>query len=175
LFPAFCTPGWTNSEIFEEISVIRMILAGVAASTLLGCAPVSQQSSKGAPAHTDPNVITTAEIDAADFRDAYDIVNRLRPSWFSVTKSSAPRTLGGIQVSESSSGMTGVQSGSASSGIVVYLDKNRLGGSESLHDLPPKSIGSLRYLDGATASATLPGLSSTIVSGAIVATSRIGH
>jgi hypothetical protein len=57
----------------------------------------------------------------------------------------------------------------------VYLDNARMGGPEALRDMSASSIQSLQYMDAATATAKLPGIGSSIVSGAIVATSRSGH
>ena len=145
----------------------------------IGCATASTTGNTSTAASTsssksNSDVITTAEIDAGTYRDAYDIVQRLRPTWFTKAKASSAGSLGGIQVSGGSGGMSGVQSGSAGGGLVVYLDSHRLGGPEALRDLTPASIKSLRYLDAATATATLTGLGSTVVTGAIVATSRTG-
>jgi hypothetical protein len=71
--------------------------------------------------------------------------------------------------------MSGVQPTSSGGGLVVYLDNTRMGGPEALRDLPATSVSSLQYMDAATATAKLPGIGSSIVTGAIVATSRTGH
>jgi hypothetical protein len=79
--------------------------------------------------------------------------------------------MGGIQVS----GGSGVQSGSTGGGLLVYLGSTRMGGPEALRDIPATSISALQYMDAATATARLPGIGSTVISGAIVATSRTGQ
>jgi hypothetical protein len=62
--------------------------------------------------------------------------------------------------------------GTAGSGLVVYLDNARMGGVEALRQLNTGAIESLRFMDAANATARLPGLGSSVISGAIVAQSR---
>jgi hypothetical protein len=124
---------------------------------------------------TNPDFIARSEIDAATFRDAYDIVQRLRPNWFTKSRASSAGSLSGTQVAGSSGSMSGVQPSGGGGSLVVYLDNSRMGGPEALRDMSASSISSLQYMDAATATAKLPGIGSTIVSGAIVATSRVGH
>jgi hypothetical protein len=142
---------------------------------LAACATSAASGTRPAAAKTNPDFIATAEIDAGTFRDAYDIVQRLRPNWFTKARASSGGGLSGTQVSGSAGGMSGVQSSSSSAGLVVYLDNARMGGPEALRDMSASSIQSLQYMDAATATAKLPGIGSSIVSGAIVATSRSGH
>ena len=106
----------------------------------------------------DPDVITAAEISSQTFRDGYDIVQRLRPTWF--TRKSGASTTRRIGTSPSAS--------ATGSGLLVYLDNARLGGVDALRQLSAPSIESMRFLDAATATATLPGIGSSVVSGAIV-------
>jgi hypothetical protein len=143
---------------------------------LVACATAGANGG-GAVAKTKTNadLITTAEIDGGTFRDAYDIVQRLRPNWFTKARASSGGSLGGTQVSGSGGGMSGVQPSGGNATLVVYLDNARMGGPESLRDMSASSIRSIQYMDAATATAKLPGIGSSIVSGAIVATSRTGH
>ena len=157
------------------------IISAVVVGVSFGCATTATSGLPGTNATVstekgkrNSDVITTAEIDAGTYRDAYDIVQRLRPNWFTKAKATTSGSLGGMQVSGGSGGMTGVQAGSSSGGLVVYLDNHRLGGPEALRDLTPATIKSLEYMDAATATARLSGLGSTVVTGAIVATSRTG-
>jgi len=145
-----------------------LMVAAVAACASSGGAAGSSN------AKVKTNVITTAEIDAGGFRDAYDVVQRLRPTWFTKARASSSGSLSGTQVS-SGSGGGGVQPSSSGGGLVVYLDNTRMGGPEALRDLPASSISSLQYMDAATATAKLPGLGSSIITGAIVATARSGR
>jgi hypothetical protein len=151
------------------------LLSALTISLSLGCATAGQQGSGAkSAAKSNSDIITMAEIDSGTYRDAYDIVQRLRPNWFTKAKSASMGSLGGMQVSGSGGGMAGVQSGSSGGTLLVYLDNHRLGGPEALRDLTASAIKSLQFLDGPTASASLPGIGSTIVTGAIVATSRTG-
>jgi hypothetical protein len=158
-------------------AIISVAVLGIS----FGCATAATSGVPGTSAtvssekvKSNPDLITTAEIDAGTYRDAYDIVQRLRPNWFTKAKATSTGSLGGMQVSGGSSGMTAVQGSSSSGGLVVYLDNHRLGGPEALRDLTPATIKSLQYMDAATATAKLSGLGSTVVTGAIVATSRTG-
>jgi hypothetical protein len=122
--------------------------------------------SASAEAKKNPNLITTAEIDAASFRSAYDVVQRLRPNWFSRAAQAGSQTMGVSAVS-------GAQTGGGA-GLVVYLDNARLGGVDALRDLPVSGIASLEFMDAGAAQSKLPGIGSSIISGAILARSRIG-
>ena len=123
----------------------------------LGCSasPAATPKTSSQP-KTDPDVISTAEIDSQSFRDAYDVVQRLRPSWFT----------------RKSGGSSARRMGTSGSGLVVYLDNARMGGVEALRQLNTSAIESLRFMDAAIATATLPGLGSSVIAGAIVARSR---
>ncbi len=130
----------------KGITVLSM--AAVVAA-LVACATTSGGTSSTARPRSNPDLITSAEVDStANLRDAYDLVLRLRPSWISRA-----------------------QSGS----VLAYLDNTRLGGISALRDVPVVSIGSVRFMDGATATATLPGVGSRIISGAIVVYSKVGR
>lgn len=92
--------------------------------------------------------LTREEIAAVDVSTLYEVVQRLRPRWLAVR---SQRSLGG-----------------AATSIVVYQGQSFLGGVDALRQLGPDAAAWLQYLDGATASATLPGLGSRSVEGAIV-------
>ena len=123
-------------------------LVGVFAVVLLaGCA-----SSGGGPdSGGDANLITRAEIEATNVPDLYDVVQRLRPRWFTVR---------------------GSRSFGLETSIVVYQGQTFLGDINVLRDLGRDAADQLRYLDGARASATLPGLGGRHVEGAIIIESR---
>ena len=129
----------------------------------IGCSPPANTGTAVKP-RVDANMITTAEIDSEPFRDAYDIVQRLRPSWFTQKSGTATARRMGTSSSNSAIG----------AGLVVYLDNSRLGDVGALHQLSPRNLESLRFMDAATATAMLPGIGTSVVSGAIVAHSRRG-
>ena len=133
-------------------------------AAVVGCASTGTSTSGSAKVRADPNVITTAEIDSEPFRDAYDIVQRLRPSWYTQKSGGAAARRMGAASSNSAIG----------AGLVVYLDNSRLGGVEALRQLSPNGLESLRFMDAAVATAMLPGIGTSVISGAIVARSRRG-
>jgi hypothetical protein len=142
--------------------LVKLVFALAAISVILGCsssgaAPTTAANPKVDPSFkADPDFIVATEFDHQGFRDAYDIVQRLRPNWFTrKTGGSAARRMG-----------------TAGSGLVVYLDNARMGGVDALRQLQTGAIESLRFLDAANATARLPGLGSSVISGAIVVQSR---
>jgi hypothetical protein len=142
--------------------LVKLVFALTVVSVTLGCsssgaAPTTAAGPKADPNFkADPDFIVATEFDHKGFRDAYDIVQRLRPGWFTRNPGgSAERRMG-----------------TGGSGLVVYLENARMGGVEALRQLQTGAIESLRFLDAASATARLPGLGSSVISGAIVVQSR---
>lgn len=136
--------------------LLRLLIGLAFIGTAVGCSPAASKANTSATPKANPDLISTAEIDSQNFRDAYDVVQRLRPNWFTrKTGSSAARRLG-----------------TTGSGLVVYLDNARMGGVEALRQLNTSGIESLQFMDAAIATATLPGLGSSVIAGAIVARTR---
>ena len=133
------------------------LTVGCSASSGASASSAASASSPSAP-KKDPDVISAAEISAQSFRDGYDIVQRLRPTWF--TRKSGGSTARRMGTSPSASAI--------GAGLLVYLDNTRMGGVDALRQMSAASIGSMKFLDAATATATLPGIGSSVVSGAIV-------
>ncbi len=139
--------------------LLRMSVGVAIVGFVLGCS-----ASSGASASTstspkkDPDIITAAEISSQSFRDGFDIVQRLRPTWFTRKSGASTTRRMGTSPSPSATG----------AGLLVYLNNARLGGVDALRQLSAPSIESMRFLDAATATATLPGIGSSAVSGAIV-------
>ena len=125
-------------------------------SVTLGCSSPGATPKTSAGPRVDPDLIVAAEFDSQGFRDAYDVVQRLRPNWFT-------RKTGGSSAR---------RMGTSGSGLVVYLDNARMGGVDALRQLNTGGIESLRFLDAAAATARLPGLGSSVIAGAIVVQSR---
>lgn len=97
--------------------------------------------------------LTREQIVAVDgAQNLYDVVQRLRPRWLQVR--AADRSFG------------------LSTAIVVFQDQTFLGDVSALRQLSPELPYEMRWVDGTTASATLPGLGSKHVSGAIVLKTR---
>lgn len=138
--------------------LLRLLVALPFICAAVGCSSTGTKANTSATAKANPDLISTAEIDSQTFRDAYDVVQRLRPNWFTrKSGSSAARRMG-----------------TSGSGLVVYLDNARMGGVEALRQLNTSGIESLQFMDAAIATATLPGLGSSVISGAIVVRTRRG-
>jgi hypothetical protein len=114
---------------------------------LLVAAAGACASSGGGAAGTNRNVLTREEIATVRVANVYEAVERLRPRWLQIR---APRSLGG------------------QTEIAVFMNRSYLGGPEVLRQFEPTSITQVRYLDGATAMATLAGLGGKVVEGAII-------
>ncbi|HSJ26351.1 MAG TPA: hypothetical protein VK929_16850 [Longimicrobiales bacterium] len=125
---------------------VLMLLAAV----LAGTACASGASRGGA----DSSRITQDELTSVQVSTMYDAIQRLRPRW--------------LQVRSSRSMMQG------DTEIAVYQGQTRLGNADILRQMLPTGAVWLEYLDGATASATLPGLH-THVQGAIILHMRPGR
>jgi hypothetical protein len=112
---------------------------------LLACA--SGSSLNGAP-RPRTDLLTRAELRETGATNAYEAVQRLRPRWLVVR--SGPRSF------------------SLETEVVVFQDEVFLGNQEALQRMGIEGIYEIRYLDGATAKATLPGIGSRHVQGAII-------
>jgi hypothetical protein len=97
-----------------------------------------------------PNVITAEEIPGAQARNAYEIVERLRPRWLRVPLDRSARL---------------------ETVILAYVDDAKLGSVDELRAVPVEGIVSIRYLDAAQAG-SLPGAGSLHVAGAVVVSTR---
>lgn len=127
------------------------ILVSLSVVLLVGCS--TAPTTRKAPTRSD--LLTRDEImSVRGASTLYDVVKRLRPRWLVVR---APdRSLGGMTTA-----------------IFVYLEQTLMGDVESLRELQPDMAYEMRWLDGATASATLPGLGSGVhMAGAIVIATR---
>jgi hypothetical protein len=119
---------------------LAALLVGLLA-TLGACA------SSGETVRRDGNRITNEELVDVQVSTLYEAVERLRPRWLTVR---APRSFG----------MTAE--------ILVYQEQTLLGNIDVLRQLSKDAAYSLRYMDGPTASASLPGTSGRHIEGAIV-------
>jgi hypothetical protein len=113
-----------------------------AALVLTGCASSgTEQGSR------NTSILTREEMVEMRVSNVYDAVERLRPRWLQI------RT----QMSLTSP-----------TEIVVFMDRNYLGGPEMLRQFSPNDIARVRYMDGTTASATLPGMANRSVEAALI-------
>ena len=148
----------------------RAIVVTLSCALLAGCATAGgSASTTSSNSKANPSLISTIEIETtANLKDAYEAVQRLRPNWLTRAQSEG-LTLSGTSMAGS------VGSTSRGGQILVYLDNARLGGLQSLTEIPISNVGTIQFMDPATATALLPGLSSYTIAGAIVVHSRAGH
>lgn len=120
-----------------------VLLLGV---LMTGCASTSE----GGRTRSDPDELTRDEIMSVGARNLYEVVQRLRPRWLNAERRAGERSFG------------------LETNVVVYQGQTRLGTVEVLGQWSPSAVYHLQWLDGARASATLPGLGSQHVAGAII-------
>lgn len=123
---------------------VQVVLA-VALPAILACASTPPDGDTPRPY---ANVISREELRDAGVRNAYEAVERLRPRWLWVR--------------------SGQRSFSTETEVVVFEGTILLGNQESLRRIGIDGIYQIRYVDGATAQATLPGISDRHVQAAIV-------
>ncbi len=134
----------------RSLSRSAMLALVMLLAVLSGCAKTGG-SGEAAEEH-QWEVMTREEILSLELTNLYDVVDRARPRW--LTRRS------------------GVISFGLGTRIVVYQGQTLLGDVEMLREIAPEEAYELRYLDGATASASLPGLGSEHVAGAIIIVTR---
>jgi hypothetical protein len=81
-------------------------------------------------ASTDRSVITRDELNRGHYSNLYDAVSGLRRNWLQTR---------------------GADSFNNPSQVRVYLDNAMLGGTETLRNIDPVSVGSLKFYDGVAA------------------------
>jgi hypothetical protein len=98
------------------------------ALALSACAvPRTGPAGSATPLSGGSDLITRADIDRGQWRNAYELVRNLRPRWI--------RTRGATHLPG--------QSG----GVQVYVDGTRLGGVGLLRDLPTAAIQNVTWVD----------------------------
>jgi hypothetical protein len=153
---------------------VRFVAIAAVISGLAGCASAgTSASSTASTTKPNPNLISTTEIETTpNLRDAFQVVQRLRPNWLTKAK------MEGVSMSGTISGGAsrgGIDASSVGGAVAVYLDYSKLGDLKALYDIPISSIATIQWMDAATATALLPGLSSGAIAGAIVVHSRTVH
>lgn len=99
---------------------------------LAGCAGTSSNAATSTTTgvRANPNVISAEEIRTAAAANAHDLVTGLRPRWLY---------------------KRGPQSSAGVNDIVVYMGSARMGGLESLREIPASTLDLLEYLDATKA------------------------
>ena len=125
----------------------RRTLVSVLALVLLTTAACA---SSGERTRTRSDLLTREEILSVDVGSLYEVVQRLRPRWINAERRAGDRSFG------------------LETGVVVFQNQTFLGDIDVLRQYLPSSAYSLRWMDGATAAASLPGLGASHVAGAII-------
>lgn len=128
------------------MSRYRGVFAAVAV-LCAACASTGETASR-----SSSTTLTRGEIASVNVANLYEVVTRVRPRWLVVRGSRA-------------------FSGGGEGRIVVYQGTTYLGDIDILRQLDPDYAESMRYLDAATANATLSAVSAN-VHGAIVIQTR---
>jgi type IV pilus biogenesis protein CpaD/CtpE len=112
-----------------------LVLVALLTGLLAGCASTGGTSAEGRRS----DLLTRDEIMGAEVTNLYDVIDRLRPRWLMVrsTRSFNMETV-----------------------IVVFQNDMHLGTTEALKQMSPELAYEIAYMDGARASATLPGITS---------------
>lgn len=134
-------------QLKDNIIMIQRVSMTLAA--LLFLSACSTTPSEGT--RRNYNVITAEEIEAVNASNLFQVVERLRPRWLDVR---AQRSF------------------NATTQLVVFQGQTYLGGVDMLRQFGKDVATEIRYLDGATASATLPGMGTRQLEGAIVINPR---
>jgi hypothetical protein len=112
----------------------RRFVALALLALAVGCA-----SSGASAGKQNPNVITTEEIGQSTASTAYELIQRLRPNYL--------RTRGAVHGSPTASGENRLETVD----LVVYLNENRLGGTDQLRQMPISEIREIRYYSASEA------------------------
>jgi hypothetical protein len=137
--------------------------------------PAAAQAGTAAPRRTNPSVLTAAEIAAVPgITNAHEAVQMLRPH-FLRTRSTGPRPPGmvgagaegqasgrrpgQIPAGGAAAGGQGDSDPSANAraaqdpGILIYIDRQRYGGVQTLREIPLSTIDEIRFLNVGEANA----------------------
>lgn len=126
----------------------RLRLACIVAIVALGaaaCSSAAPTTSGGGP-KPGPNLITADEIARANVQNAYEAVQKLRPSMLRQRQIASADGQGGVRSGSRPSG-TGVSAGE----VVVYMDNTRVGNVEQLRQISVSSISAVRYFSASEA------------------------
>jgi hypothetical protein len=111
------------------VSLSALLLAACASGT-----SARAGGPQGTTARRDANVITAEEIRANSAQTLYDAVSTLRPAWMLRSRPTALLPQNEAQ-------------------LIVYLDGTRFGNMDSLRQLAPGSVQTVRYFSPSAAEA----------------------
>jgi hypothetical protein len=132
-------------------TILRTSLCVAVLTTIGACA----SSGTGSAARSSPDKITRSEISTSNATNAYELINRLRPSWLRPTATGS--ISGGVVRSQS---------------ILVYLDHQRLEDLNALKTISVEALDSAQWIDAARVQTVLSDVPGGMVSGAIILKTR---
>lgn len=106
----------------------RRLIATAMLSLAVGCASAGASPA----ARQNQNVISSEEITASSATTAYEVIQKLRPNFLRTRGAVHGAPVGGTNNIEMVD-------------LVVYLNENRLGGSEQLRQISTTDIREIRY------------------------------
>ena len=109
----------------------------VLATAMVMLAACASGGGSASAARQNPTVISTEEIVASSASNAYEVIQRLRPNFL--------RTRGAVH------GTPGATNAMEMVDLVVYLNENRLGGSDQLRQISTGDIREIRYFNSSEA------------------------
>lgn len=121
---------------------MRSLLPSVLLPLVVAVATACASAGGGSGERGD--LITLTDLDRASGRSAYDVVQASRPLWLRVRGQQSLRVADETGVSDDPLTPQSDQ-------IVVYLDNARLGGVETLRQIPAESVGTIGFVNAATA------------------------
>lgn len=127
------------------MSRYRAVFAAVAV-LCAACASTGETASR-----SSSTTLTREEIASVNVANLYDVVSRIRPRWLVVRGSRA-------------------FAGGGDGRILVYQGTTYLGDVEILRQLDPDYAQSMRYLDAATANATLSATNANVHAAIVIET-----
>ena len=109
----------------------------VLAATMVALAACASSGGGTAAKTQNPSVISVDEIEESSASNAYEVIQRLRPNFL--------RTRGAVH------GTPGATNAMEMVDLVVYLNDNRLGGTDQLRQIAKADIREIRYFNSSEA------------------------
>ena len=135
----------TSRRVLGTATSFALVSAAMFALGAAGCASSkSSASSAGGGPKPTANLITADEISHVTVQNAYEVVQKLRPSMLRQRQLASVNGQGGVgQDGAKAPVVTG--SGVTSGEVVVYMDGTRLGDADQLRGISASSIAFVRY------------------------------
>ena len=142
---------FSRSPVSRRIGM-RLTLVGAACVAVLGATACASSGSTASAATSSgpkasPNLITADEISRVNVQNAYEAVQKLRPTMLRQRQVASANGQGGVSEKMPPVTGTGVTAGN----VVVYMDGTRLGDAEQLRSIAASSIASVRYFSASEA------------------------